>query len=304
MFLRKAALTLWVGAISFGSSICAAQAPVVDRTFAQNSPDQTAVEILLELQALRQEVSQLRGTVEELEYKLGRLAKDQKRDYQNLDQRLLDVGNRAVPISTSPVSTVSPPGEYAANTDAPGVAAANTVAQETQVSAQQMYTEGFAALRTGDRNTAIQVFGQLVETYPQASRAADARYWLGETYWLDNQAEKSRQSFVQLLADFPQYRKAGDAKYRLGIIYDQLGDTDTAFDYMSDVLLSGSNQAVAAQSWINDQAKNSVSNVESTEVEADGIDATNAETESIGSGDVPPDPQPSSPVQDVSASQE
>lgn len=250
----RSALTVLVSAVFLClSQAIAAQAPVVNRTVVPSEPTDNSSQLILELQALREEISFLRGTIEELEYKLGKLEKSQQENYADLDGRVRDLYSGAV------TSTVVAPQSPSVNpSSAPSPTATAVIgsvvqpAENTAAQASALYQEGFGALRTGETDKAIDAFQSLVTNYPDAREVADSLYWLGETYWLANQREESRQSFVQLLESTPNYRKAGDAKYRLGVIYDQLGDFDTAFEYMSQVLLSGSVQASAAQAWINE----------------------------------------------------
>ncbi|MEQ9022300.1 MAG: tetratricopeptide repeat protein, partial [Pseudomonadales bacterium] len=86
----------------------------------------------------------------------------------------------------------------------------------------------------------------------QAAEVPDALYWLGETYWLANRREDSRQAFVRLLDLSPNYRKSDDAKYRLGVIYEQLGDVGEARRYMQQVAQGNSSQVAAAESWLDE----------------------------------------------------
>lgn len=247
MMKMTTVLALVVSTVFLFPSLLFAQAPVTSR---EAVPVNTSgsTQLIVELQSLREEISSLRGTIEELEYKIQRLEKKQTENYADLDGRVAGLysGQTAItPISTgdSPIKPL------------PSGPTEQTLASETidaGLKSSRLYDQGFSALRQGNREEAIQSFRDLVNQYPDAREAPDARYWLGETYWLANKKEESRQSFVQLLELTPDYRKAGDAMYRLGVIYDQLGDFDTAFDYMSQVLLNGSSQSVAAQAWINE----------------------------------------------------
>ena len=237
--------------LAFSSACVLSQAPVISAAASPASPADNSLQLLVELQSVREELSSLRGTIEELQYRIARLEKNQKQNYANLDGRVsaLYSGKLASSALTSTTSTA----------DADPVVPVSSSSSTNAAISSQLYREGFDALRQGDRDKAIASLQTLVNNHPNAAEVADARYWLGETYWLANQKEKSRQVFVQLLENTPDYRKAGDAMYRLGIIYDQLGDFNRAFDYMNQVVSSGSNQATAAQAWLeqNQLAKSS-----------------------------------------------
>ncbi len=237
----------WLPGVAFFflASFVSAQAPVENRSSQPAGPPNEQVRLLLELQSLREEVGFLRGSVEELEYQLQQLERSQQDQYNDLDRRVQalygGVQPGIAPVSGDSVIAERTPAQTAAS------------GEPEQVSAD-LYTQGFAALRSGDRNAAIDSFSRLVQTYPDAGEVPDSLYWLGETYWLANRKEDSRQAFVQLLERAPNYRKAGDARYRLGIIFDQLGDAETATRYMQQVVNSGSSQAQAARTWLENQA--------------------------------------------------
>lgn len=259
MMKTQTAFALAASAVFLCSSFVIAQAPVASR---EAVPVDTSgsTQLVLELQSLRQEISMLRGTIEELEYQVQKLEKKQQENYADLDGRVAGLYSGQTPVDAPIENNVAESAPFVPLDQLQSTNAApepvNSSASSEQES-KKLYDQGFSALRQGDRETAVTSFNQLVSTYPDSRQAPDARYWLGETYWLANKKEQSRQAFVQLLELAPDYRKAGDAMYRLGVIYDQLGDFDTAFDYMSQVLLSGSSQSVAAQAWINDhQPKN------------------------------------------------
>lgn len=238
-----------LGSIAF-SACTMAQAPVVDRVSqsgASNaSADRNAIRSnYLEIQALREEISLLRGMIEEQTYQVQKLQRQQQEDYENLDQRLLSGGA----------------GISAGSSSGPGVEPSNAIPNAQQGSAgvvasadaEALYQQGFSALRLGDRAAATAAFEDLLANYPNSQPEADALYWLGETRWLDVKLEESRQSFSTLVEQYPAYRKVDDAKYRLGLIYDQLGDSEQAAAYMKTVAAGDSNQAASAKSYLQEK---------------------------------------------------
>tara|TARA_R110002073_G_scaffold14138_5_gene58363 strand:- start:236 stop:994 length:759 start_codon:yes stop_codon:yes gene_type:complete len=245
----KTALAVMAGAVFlFISSPLLAQAPVEDRTVrtvnsggSAPQPDPN-VQLIVELQNLRQEISYLRGTVEELQYQIDELEDQQGQNYTDLDNRVRALYSGDVSPSSGTTSAPT-----AASPSTSGTASST----ESNSQATALYQQGFDALRLGDRDQAIEAFDQLVENYPQSSEVPDALYWLGETYWLANRREDSRQAFVQLLDAHPNYRKSSDAKYRLGVIYEQMGDLGSARTYMQEAAQGNTGQAAAAKSWLD-----------------------------------------------------
>lgn len=250
----KAALTVPVGAaLLFLSLPLLAQAPVEDRTARPSGSSGPAVQpdpnaqLIVEMQSLRQELSFLRGTVEELQYRIDELQEQQDQNYSDLDNRVRDLYTGEVNTSSGSRTGSASSSQVARASSSSSAASAGNNAEATA-----LYQRGFEALRMGERAEAISAFDQLVQEHPRAAEVPDALYWLGETYWLANRREDSRQAFVRLLDLSPDYRKSDDAKYRLGVIYGQLGDLAEARRYMQQVAQSNSSQSAAAESWLDE----------------------------------------------------
>lgn len=243
MFSKHIAPTLLAGAMIAFSSPIFAQAPVEDRSVSANprsaaqsqsaAAESANTQLYLELQTLRQEVSQLRGLIEELNYQIDQLSSRQTNDYANLDRRILElsrIGGTPAPASASGSSASVSPNSQALGPSSSPVAAANPGNSGTQPA--DLYNQAFSSLRSGDREAALRQFESLVEQYPNDAVAGDALYWMGETQWVGAAYEEARQAFVALTDRFPEHRRYGDALYKLGLIYHQLGDNAAAQEYL------------------------------------------------------------------------
>ena len=250
----KLAALVCAGAV-FLSGLSFAQAPVVDRTTVGDSNSgsgqtSAARNNYLEIQALINEVSVLRGMIEELSYEVRKVQQRQDTDYQDLDRRIAS--------GTAGGSTSANSGFAGSSTASEGAGVAVSLPavasnDADQPAVDQLYQDGFNALREGNRQQAVVLFEDLIGKYPGSSREADSLFWLGETHWLNLEIEKSRQSLTRLLDGYPAYRKAADAQYRLGLIYDQLGDTNKAIEYMKLVAVGTNTQASSARSYLEKQ---------------------------------------------------
>jgi tol-pal system protein YbgF len=89
-------------------------------------------------------------------------------------------------------------------------------------SAQQQYAYAFDLLRKAQYPDAQQAFIQFLKKHPKDSLAGNAQYWLGETYFVQNQYQQAAAIFAQGFARYPDSPKASDNLLKLGI---SLGDT-------------------------------------------------------------------------------
>ena len=182
------------------------------------------------IQSLEEEVRGLTGLVEELTWRVDRLAKEQRERYIEIDSRLTDL--RAPP---SPVAAASDEGLATPRADPNEPMteeAAYRAAFELVTTAQgQPTTEQLAGYQL-----AIERFHALVADYPGGRYTPNALYWVGELQLALEELELARQAFVQVITLYPEHAKVPDALYKLGVVYHRLGDTAAALTYLDRLI--------------------------------------------------------------------
>ncbi len=78
------------------------------------------------------------------------------------------------------------------------------------------YRDARALLTSGDYAAATAAFQDYVARYPEAARAPEAYYWLGETYYLREAYRQSTGAYAAALKSKPKTTWAPDAMVRLG----------------------------------------------------------------------------------------
>lgn len=225
---------LLVAAVSLTAATCVvAQVEIV-----QSSPQTASVntvpsvnqqaELFYQLQAMQQEVLDLRGLVEVQAYEIKRLKQQRLDDYVDLDRRIVSLGGGA--------------GKAKEKTADPEAAAANNEKQD--------YDQALALLRKRDIDGSIKAFNLYLEAYPDGKYAANVHYWLGETYLLQGDLESARQAFTLLVESYPDNRKAVDARYKLGTVYYQLDDKPKAKSLLEEVASGTSSSAQLARKYL------------------------------------------------------
>lgn len=205
-------------------------------------------------QMLQNEVRELRGLVEQLNYELQRVKQRQMDDYLDIDRRLsalhsadapadpsLTVDSQATNTVAAQQLTETATGEMTSASAAvqAGQAAAQPIskpeiqAMEAPVIDSEEIAENYAQasnllLKQRDFKGAVQAFKQHVINYPNSPYIANAYYWLGEIYLLQGQDELARQAFTRVVEQYSGHSKSLDANFKLGKIYHQLGETERA----------------------------------------------------------------------------
>ena len=197
-----------------------------------------------QLYQMEQEVSMLRGLLEEQEYRLKKLEKDQLDRYQDLDRRLstLSAGPSAPSANGSALPAGLPPvaPEASAQDDNRSQAAAPDPERE-----KLMYEAAFEQVRQRDFETAAMAFNAFLRRYPQSDYAGNAQYWLGEVYLAQSELTTAGQAFARVLSSYPGHRKEADSLYKLAEVERRLGNLDKAAELYQEVLSKHPNASAA-----------------------------------------------------------
>ena len=192
-----------------GSSSNASSASYGGSSVAQQAPAGLSSEgqLFQQLYQLQQEVTLLRGMLEEQNYKIKQMEQDQLDRYQDLDRRLSGM------------------------TSAPAPAAPADPEQE-----KLLYDASFDLVKARDFDKAAQAFNAFLRRYPNSQYAGNAQYWLGEVYLVQSDLESAGKAFAQVISRYPNHRKESDAMYKLGDVERRLGNNDKARDLFQQVI--------------------------------------------------------------------
>jgi len=101
---------------------------------------------------------------------------------------------------------------------------------------QVVYDSALGALRAGDYSQAERGFKGLVTRDPKADLAANAQYWLGETYYVRKMYTEAASAFLTAYQDYPKGPKRPDSLLKLGMSLKGLGQKSAACDSFSELL--------------------------------------------------------------------
>ncbi|NND64491.1 MAG: tol-pal system protein YbgF [Gammaproteobacteria bacterium] len=184
---------------------------------------------LLSLQSqvtdIQNEVSLLRGGIEQLEFDLNGSSERLRQAYQDIDQRLATVeGGQGVATSQSAFGSTS-------NNNTGGANSSGGAIQ----SDRDAYQAAFELLKATRYEEAATAFDQFLRSYPDSSFADNAQYWLGESRYVSRQYKDALGAFNDVLKRFPQSRKVPDALFKVGLCHFELGDKTQAKDVLEQV---------------------------------------------------------------------
>jgi len=192
---------------------------------------QSMLELVNQIEALRREMQQLRGQIEVVKHNVENAAKRQRDMYVDLDtrmRRLEQSGGGAAPPTpggaappppeTPPAAAAKPPA-----TVAPAVTAGTASAEEVRAyeSAQQQR-------RLGNFKAAINAFQAFLTQYPASPLAHRAQYWIGDSQFNLRDYKSAIATQQRLIATYPDSASAPDALLNIASSQAELGDTAAA----------------------------------------------------------------------------
>lgn len=225
-----------------------------------SAAEQRLSDLLLQIQRLQQEMQKLRGQVEVQQHQIDTLKQQVQDQYLDLDGRLR--GQGAAAPETTEAGNASAAGETrgsappAPATNDPNLGSPGT-GQAPAPSEQEAYRVAFDLLKQRRYADAAKAFEDLLAAYPQGELTDNARYWLGETYYVQRDYAKSLAQLEGLLTQFPDSTKISGAMLKIGYIHYDQGDWPGARGTLQELIAKYPNatEARLAQSRLDQMTK-------------------------------------------------
>lgn len=125
-------------------------------------------------------------------------------------------GEPAAP-APQPVAAPAPANVNVAPTQQTTVAAPAQTAALPNGTPREKYMSAFGLLRQGKYDMASSALRQFIEQHNDDPLASNARYWLGETYYVRGSFVEAAETFLEGYQTDPQGPKAPDALLKLGM---------------------------------------------------------------------------------------
>ncbi|SMF32650.1 tol-pal system protein YbgF [Tistlia consotensis] len=111
---------------------------------------------------------------------------------------------------------------------APGQTAALPAVQLPGGSAKEDYDYAFGLLRQADYPRAEAALKAFLEAHPKDELAGNAKYWLGETFYVRGDYKQAAVVFAEGFKDYPDSSKAPDNLLKLGMSLSNVGERGDA----------------------------------------------------------------------------
>jgi len=215
------------------------------------------LELFQRMDDLAEEVSQLRGQLEQHSHDLAGIKKRQRDLYLDIDRRLRELeitstrpaANASAPTSAAPANPVMVPSVNTTSGAGPMLdkpeprspvtakppmvtkpaTINNSKKPRVPVSDERAaYQKAFDMLKEGRYKMANTGFKTFLKRYPKSGYASNAQYWLGESNYVTRKFEQAVKEFNRVLKQYPSSNKVPDAMLKLGYTYYELAQFDQA----------------------------------------------------------------------------
>lgn len=191
-----------------------------------NAPLTAQAELFMQLQHMQEEISALRGMVEEQQYQIRQLKQESLERYQMLEGRM---GNASVDNSASASTATAP-------TDSSPAASAPATGGGDPEQEKLFYDAAFDLIKAREFDKAKQAFNGFLRKYPDGQYSANAQYWLGEVNLAQGDFNAAGKAFEQVIQKWPKHNKVPDAMYKMANVENRLGRTDQAKTLLKQVV--------------------------------------------------------------------
>lgn len=202
----------------------------------QAGNNQATVDLLRQVNLLKEEVTSLRSQIEELSHEQEQLKGTTRAQYLDLDGRINQIEGGGSP-AMGPDAPVTPSTAASAPVPADSAPAIYGDAGKLEQGAGERtaYDAAFDALKNGQYAESARLFQSFLGHYPGGAYAPNALYWLGESYYVTQNYQLALDQFEALLQRYPTHDKAPGAMLKVGLSQQGLKQEDAAERTLTEV---------------------------------------------------------------------
>ena len=159
-----------------------------------------ATELLYQkLSELEKEIAELRSQLDENSVLMERSLELQQQRYLDLDSRILELSSIERNIASNNVEE-------------------DLVTDNEQEEEKLLYKNALELFEASRYAEALEVFSEVIITYPDGIYTPDAYFWSGELFLAQELYEDAKLSYAEVFEQFPNHMRSADSLYKLGEI--------------------------------------------------------------------------------------
>ncbi len=167
------------------------------------------------VEALDARVRELLGRVDALERRPRPAAPAESPRLAQLEKQLGELARRVKALEERP----QPAPEAGTRPAAPAEPAASR-----PPTGRELYDKAYSLFQKGRYEDARRVFRKFLALYPKSDLADNAYFWIGESYYAQEQYEKAILAYDKVVQEFPRGDKVPSALLKQAFAFDAIGD--------------------------------------------------------------------------------
>ena len=175
-----------------------------------------AADIQATIDTTKNEMQQLNGKIDDVSLSVKRPADELARYREDSDKRIIILDDKITKLQTS-VDELNKQ-----------IAELTKKKTEETTTPDSVYMKGLETFKAGNMPAARGVFTKFLEQYPEHDLAANAHYWIGETYYSEKEYEPAILAFQEVIKNHPQKEKVPAAMLKQAMAFKAINDTKNA----------------------------------------------------------------------------
>lgn len=178
-----------------------------------------------EMETIRKETADLQATLESarvdmnaLTGKIDDVAISAKKPADDINLLRDDVNRRLTAIEERLLKAEKRLDEVMADQESP----------EAEKTPEALYQDGLNTFRAGENVKSREIFTKFLGLHPNHELAANAHYWIGETYYNERNYDQAILEFQEVIKNYPGKEKVPASLLKQGMAFKALGDTKSS----------------------------------------------------------------------------
>ena len=175
-----------------------------------------AADMQASMDSMKTDFQALNGKMDDLAIVAKKPADDLARYREDADKRLIALEDRVVKLQTAMDDLTKKVGDLAALAAQPK--------KEEAVTPESLYTKGLETFKAGDMPASREIFIKFLDQYPKHDLAANAQYWIGETYYNEKGYESAILAYQEVIKQYPGKDKVPAAMLKQAMSFRAIKD--------------------------------------------------------------------------------
>jgi tol-pal system protein YbgF len=174
-----------------------------------------AADIQASIDSTKSDMQAMNGKLDDMSISLKKPTEDLSRYREDADKRIIALEDRIIKFQSTLDELTKKVTEF-------------TQPKEIPPTPDSIYMKGLDTFKTGDMPAAREIFTKFIEQYPQHDLAANAQYWIGETYYSEKSYEPAILAFQEVIKNFPEKDKVPAAMLKQAMAFNAIKDIKSA----------------------------------------------------------------------------